>query len=787
MRSRFLLFLVIGGCCQAPPSWSEIEPVTVTEGVDVPLDLSDYAEGKELTFTAESDGNVSAGVKGTQLHLTGNGDDIGYASVRLVATDACGQEAETNLTVEVLPGSLAGCPMIFSTDAPGAASVAIAGDFNAWSSTENPLEEGTDGTWSTTLVLAPGSYAYKYVENGSDWRCDAEADLIHCDEGQGYDASCPAGGNGCNSLIVVNACEDPVLETTRVKIDRDTRGIEVGARADREVTGTWATLDGESIDGWNDQTFYFATSGLESGRHVLRMGADGAEDLYVPFWVDERDWESGLLYFVFVDRFFDGDSSLNESEGADVDYAGGDWAGVVEKLDYLDELGVTVLWLTAPQDNAEGPWDGQCNTSFAGYHGYWPASDDPEEHFGSADDLHTLVDEAHARGMRVMVDWVANHVHETHDWYTTRPEWFNDRFICEEDEDGNGETNWNQRTETCWFAEYLPDIDYTQNDPLVRSVDAAIDFAKEYDLDGYRIDAVKHMPMSVVVNSEARIARDIEHSDVGGTEDFHTIGETFDGYSKIAEYIGDDKLDAQFDFPLYYTVLAAFAEGSTGLSNGDGSLQAAWESSQAAYGGALMSPFLGNHDVARFIAVASGEVSSSDGACDDDGNLRDPDTAPGWSEPYDRLRLAWTFLLSSEGLPLIYYGDEIGLPGYADPDNRQSMRFGSDLSADEAVVLAHVQALGQARRDHPAMSTGTRVDWWENDENTWAYARANGPDAVLVILNRGDARTLSNGLDFAGLPSVTYVDIFTGERFVPDGDTLSVEVGALASRVLVPE
>jgi len=291
----------------------------------------------------------------------------------------------------------------------------------------------------------------------------------------------------------------------------------------------------------------------------------------------------------------------------------------------------------------------------------------------------------------------------------------------------------------------------------------------------------------VVVNSERRFAREIEHADAGGMQDFRTIGETFDGYSKIAEYIGSDKLDAQFDFPLYYSVIAAFARGESGLSNGEGSLQASWEASQAAYGGALMSPFLGNHDVARFIAIASGEVSDGDGACADDGTLLDPDTGPGWAEPYDRLRLAWTFLLSSEGLPLIYYGDEVGLPGYADPDNRQVMRFDGDLSADEARVLAHVQALGQARRAHPAMSTGTRVDWWENEADAWAYARVQGNDAVIVVLNRGEARTITNGLAFAGLPSVTYVDVLTGDRFAPSGDSLSVSVGALDSRVLVPE
>ena len=782
-----ILLWMLGACCQAPPAWEALDPVTVTAGVDVTVDLADYATGTDLSFAASGDGTVSATMRGSKLHLTGNGTDVGYAAVSLTATDACGQDATTNLSVEVLPGSISGCPTVFSTSAPGAGSVAIAGEFNDWSTTADPLEENTDGTWSATVILPPGAHPYKYVENGADWHCDADAEFFHCDEGQSYDNTCSSDINGCNSMIVVPGCDEPTLSSTRVAIDRNTRGIEIGARVDREVASTWATLDGQPIDGWTGQTFYFATSGLSAGRHVVQVGADGADTLYVPFWLDERDWASGLLYFVFVDRFADGDSTNNAREGADVDYHGGDWQGVVDRLDDLDELGVTVLWLTVPLDNAEGPWDGLCGANFAGYHGYWPVSSSLEEHFGDEAALRTLVDEAHARNMRVMVDWVANHVHENHDWYTTRPEWFNDRFVCEEDEDGDGQLNWDQRTESCWFAAYLPDIDYTQSDPLVRAVDEAIDFAKAWDLDGYRIDAVKHMPHSVVVNAQARVAREIEHRHAGGTEDFRTIGETFDGYGTIAAYLGDDQLDAQFDFPLYYSILGAFARGDTGLSNGDGSLMASLASSRASYGGALMSTFLGNHDVARFISVAAGEVSSSDGACDDGGALRDPASPPGWSEPYDRLRLAWTFLLTTEGLPLVYYGDEIGLPGYADPDNRQAMRFDGELSADEARVREHVATLGQARREHPALSTGTRTEWWENDADFWAYARVNGDDAVIVLLNRGEARTVSNGLGFAGLPRVTYVDLLTGDTFSPDGDDLAVTVGAMASRVLVPQ
>ena len=281
-----------------------------------------------------------------------------------------------------------------------------------------------------------------------------------------------------------------------------------------------------------------------------RAGADDAESVYVPFWLDDVRWDQGVLYFVFVDRFADGDTSLDTSEGADVDYAGGDWAGVLDRLDWLEELGVTTIWLTAPQDNAEGAWDGDCGATYSGYHGYWPDGTGLEEHFGDEDALRALIEGAHARNMRVMVDWVANHVHEDHPWYTDHPDWFNDAYICEEDEDGDGVDNWTQRTETCWFASYLPDIDYTQPEPLAEQVEAAIAFAEDYEIDGYRVDAVKHVPHSVPYDLQARIRSEIEHTDAGGDEDFRTIGETFDGYSTIAEYVNERELDAQFDFPL---------------------------------------------------------------------------------------------------------------------------------------------------------------------------------------------------------------------------------------------
>lgn len=786
----FLAFFLVftQACCQAPPEWATIDPLVVADGVDVPVSLAAYATGEDLTFEAEADPGIEISLQNDILHVTGAPDFDGYSRITVVARDRCGQETTTNISVDVSDRQRSDACSVRLTTRSAASSVAVAGTFNEWSETSDPMEKESDGTWVVTLALSPGAYPYKFVDGG-EWRCDAEAAQVQCDEEQVWDATCTSGGSACNSLLVVPDCDTPQLEVTKLTIDRDIGSIEVVGAADRELTAAWATLDGEAVSGWDGRSFRFAESGLSAGRHTLRFGGDGAEAEYVPFWLDTREWATGLMYFAFVDRFADGDAALNDTEGADVDYEGGDWAGLRAKLGYLDDLGVTVLWITTPLDNAEGAWNGQCSATYAGYHGYWPDSEDLEDHFGTDAELRALIADAHARNMRVMVDWVGNHVHEDHDWYTTRTEWFNARHICEEDDDGDGQSNWDQRPETCWFASYLPDIDYTQTEPLQKSIDKAIDFAKDYEIDGLRIDAVKHMPHSVMVDIQARIRDEIEHTEAGGTEAFHTVGETFDGYDRIAAYIGPQELDAQFDFPLYYAVVGAFARDDIGLSNGSGSLSDSVATSNAAYGGAVMSPFLGNHDVARFIAQASGEVSSlgGDSPCGGDGTLLTPDSPPGWAEPYERLRLAWTFLLTSPGLPLVYYGDEIGLPGYADPDNRQTMRFGDDLSGDEADTLAHVQALGQARRDHPAFALGTTTGWWENEADVWAYARTYGDDGVLVLLNRSESdRTLQNAIGYTGLSQGTFEDVLTGETFSTSGDSLSVSIAARQSRVLVP-
>lgn len=745
----------------------------VDEVLRLPLSELGIDDPEATLVTVEADPGLSAEITGDFLRIAPEPGWSGVARVNLSAESLCGDRdgLVLNLTVgEVVePGDP--CETVFRYTSQ-TAQVSLAGSFNDW---QPEAMEQVDGAWELRRELEPGTYTYKFVD-GSTWVTPPDAELLQCDEGTPW--------GSCNGMLVVQDCTVPQIRLSGLVIDRQANSVQATVAADRELVSVRVTLNGEEVGQGAD----ISLSDLGDGRHTLRItGTDTqggvSEELYVPFWTDERDWSSGLMYYVFVDRFSDGDSGLNGSEGTNAgitDYLGGDWQGVIDRLDYLEDLGVTVIWLTAPQNQPGGAWGEKCGATFSGYHGYWPQDAFMvEDHFGDEELLHDLIDGAHARGMRVLTDWVANHVHQDHSTYAEHPDWFNEQLICQ------GEV-WNTHPETCWFDSFLPDINYTKAEPLTQLVDDAVWWAKEYELDGYRVDAVKHMPHSVYFNFQSRVKGEIEHTAAGGDEDFYTVGETFSGdRDLIKSYVNEDELDGQFDFSLYWSILSVLGRGEGSMTD----LEASFQASAGVYDGFLMSTFLGNHDVERFVSHASGEVASlyGDGACGQDGWIRGPAGAPSFEEPYLRLKLAWTFLLTNEGLPLVYYGDEVGLPGYHDPDNRQLMRFPGQLSSYEEGVLAHVQTLGQARQAHPALSGGQRTQWWI-EEDLLAWARVDGDSQVLVVLNRSwEERTITNGLAFAGLSEGVYGDLLSSESYPAQGDSLSVTVPALGSRVLVLE
>jgi glycosidase len=319
-------------------------------------------------------------------------------------------------------------------------------------------------------------------------------------------------------------------------------------------------------------------------------------------------------------------------------------------------------------------------------------------------------------------------------------------------------------------------------------VEDAIQFAQKYDIDGYRVDAVKHIPYAVHHNFQQRVEEEFEYRNVGGKFEFYTIGETFSGERDLLNsYIGPSMLDGQFDFSLYWSLLSSMARYESPLYE----LENTYIESKAVYGDSLMGNFLGNHDVERFISHAAGEVSNlyGDGDCPD-GYWRPTAEAPDYSTPYQRLKLAWSWLLTHNDLALIYYGDEIGLPGYHDPDNRQKMLFDDELSAYQQDVLDHLRKLGSIRRDFPELLDGEISIWWgEPDPDVLGIARTSSYGSSLAVFNRSETqREISNGLGWANLPTNgRYLDKLTGEYHYPNGDSLSLSIPPLSSIILIWE
>lgn len=821
-----MLLALILACVPAdPPSWSPLETVTLPAGGEPLLvDLLPSVEGgtPPLTFHAEPAIGVRTDTLGSRLMLAADPAFAGATAVPLTVTDGDGRAARAELPV--LVGGAA-CPVTLTHDANSATTTAVtlAGALVDAAGGTVDFVEDEPGHWRLDLQLAPGAWSYRIVETvefseSTEDRsyCDANARQILCPAGASDPGSdtwtldCSQPDPPCDSLLVVPDCTVPSLALQRLDVDRAAGSLSAEVVVTPAATGAAVTelaveIDDTPVEVTTDGgSFHVELTGLAPGRHTLRAtatDADGAvsEPLWVPVWTDvdepREGWRDGPMYFAFVDRFANGDPTNDAAEGASAeiaDFAGGDWAGIRDALPYLDDLGVRTLWLSNPQDNAAGAWPGQCDADFAGYHAYWPtAPRRVEEHFGVDDDLRALVAAAHERDMRVVMDLVINHVHVDHPYYDEhRDTWFNDEALCEDAD------NWDDIPETCWFAPYLPDLDYSRADVMVTMLDDAMWWARTYDLDGLRVDAAKHMPHAVQINLARRVQEEIEHRDAGGDEEFWTVGETFDGADRIASYIGDDQLDGQFDFPLFYALRAAVGTRTASMRD----LSATMQDSRDRYADALMSEFLGNHDVTRFItevAWGGGDVCAGDPLA-----RAGVPTDSSWA--YDRLILAWAFVLTRPAVPLIYYGDELGIPGYGDPDNRQPLwwHVGDALTGvddvadavrataggdDPARVLLAVQALARARRDHPALWSGDETEWWLDDD-VLAWDRVTDDDGALVILNAGDADLqLSNGATFAGLPAAaSWSDVLTGETVSWADDRIEVSVPARGARVLVP-
>lgn len=493
---------------------------------------------------------------------------------------------------------------------------------------------------------------------------------------------------------------------------------------------------------------------------------------------DAFDWRDTVMYFVMVDRFYDSDGDNdpvsgatdgNAATGPSGQYEGGDLAGVTEKMDYLAELGVTALWITAPYDNRDVAGaaidPGADPNVYSAYHGYWPSPEnidfsdplDPsprpavESRIGTEQDLRDMIaaahgaDSANGHGIRVLFDYVMNHVDDQSGLAQANPGWFAKRdgqtVLCGP-ENLWDDPYWGTR---CAFTSYLPDLDFSLEAPREWSVNDAAWWAIEYGIDGYRLDAIKHVSMQWLTDLRARLT-DLVEDPIGGR--FYLVGETFayDDRPLLREYVDPQtKLDGQFDFPFKARLCEAVLSGSMSMAD-----FASWMAgNDTFYGeGSLMTTWIGNHDIPRAIHFASRQIGNCrEGSNPGNGWNGAAYPQPSAAEPYERLSIAFAIMMTNPGIPLIYYGDEIGLAGGGDPDNRRMMPWNDGALNDAQRDLREdVRTLATIRAENPVLARGRRVTR-SSDGDTWVYTMLGCGDGfadVTVAINRSDsARTVN--------------------------------------------
>lgn len=477
-----------------------------------------------------------------------------------------------------------------------------------------------------------------------------------------------------------------------------------------------------------------------------------------------------VIYLVMPDRFANGDPA-NDASARSPDlldrskarhFHGGDLQGVVDRLPYLRELGVTTLWLNPIYDNTDRlnfkeVHDGQPMTGYHGYH----AEDfyAVDERFGTVEKLRQLVDAAHRLGIKVIQDQVANHTGPFHHWLedSPTPTWFNGteaRHLANTWQvwtlaDPHATQAVRRATLDGWFVDVLPDLNQDDEEVARYIVQNTLWWVGVSGLDGIRQDTLPYVPRAFWREWMAAIKR--EHPRL------RVVGELFDGDPALVSFFQggrarfdgvDSGIDALFDFPLFFPLRRAFGQGLALRE------VAQMLSRDHLYVDASqLVTFLGLHDVPRFL--------SEPGA-----------TRAG-------LKLAFTFLLTARGIPLVYYGDEIAMPGGGDPDNRRDFPGGwpgdprsafdaSGRTPEEQDVFAHVQRLARLRAELGPLRRGETRNLLV-DEQQWVYARVAGGEAVIVALNN------------AGAPAT--IEFGAAELGLADAATLEDRLGASRPQV----
>lgn len=457
------------------------------------------------------------------------------------------------------------------------------------------------------------------------------------------------------------------------------------------------------------------------------------------------DWDEAVVYFMMTDRFFDGNKSNNTASGANTYgenpglYHGGDFAGVTAKLKYLQDLGVNTIWITPIVENIKGVAvtdEGSEDVPYnAAYHGYW-ASDFTKLNptLGTTEEFKTMISEAHKRGMRIMVDIVVNHA--GYGTESTFADMLRDKSVSEGDI-----KSWQSG---------LPDFATENADVRAKLVEWQTAWMKDYGVDYFRVDTVKH------VDSTTWAA--LKNSTTKVNSSFKMIGEYFGaGYASNGSSLGTGQMDADLDFD-FNDQATSFVSGN--ISSVEKFLSARNSALNNTY---MTGQFLSSHDEDGFkAALMKGKRYTKD-------------------EATSAALVAATLQLTAKGIPVIYYGEEVGLSGlnnYPYQTNRYDMDF--NLATDDNVTYQHYKNLLRIRNAYTdVFARGSRTVVAGSDEECYdVVSRSYGGTTLYVGMNIKD--TVKEVKVPVSLAAGTEVkDLYSGATYTVGSDkTVTVTIPA---------
>jgi glycosidase len=663
--------------------------------------------------------------------------------------------------------------------APGAPdALRVIGSWDDWASPGLIPLNHDDGWRLLRLSLPPGDHGYLLVDGEgshidpqnalSTWRGEQEV-----------------------SLLQVPNCAEPGLIVDRVEVSADAIEVEVTFLAsDSGEAFDPSAVFAETRDGIaasvvqaipEQGKLVVRAQGLPAGKVNLGLAlsdaSGGRVQTFTSGWtraatgaVGQRDRRDEIVYQVVIDRFRgDGGAPLSPppTPGS---RAGGTLDGVRSAIDdgTFAELGITTLWLSPVYTNPVAPQLGSDGRMYEGYHGYWPVeSRGVEPRIGGDEALDELVARAHDDGLAVVLDVVPNHVFEDNPRFAEHPEWFGEPgCIC-----GTPSCPWNEHILSCWFTPYLPDVRWQNDAAMQATLDDIIWWTERFDLDGYRVDAVPMMPRATTRRIADRLRRHTQPA-----EATLLLGEVFTGpgigaLGQLRQHIGSAGLDSAFDFPLMWALQSAVASGKGSF----GAVEALLQAEQELFGEEeVIARILDNHDTVRLLSVAQGDAFGDP--------WDEPATQPQQDEPYLRLMLAQAIVFTLPGMPVVYQGDEVGVAGGGDPDNRRVLPADASLLPIQQQLRARVAQLSRLRRCSTALRHGDREPLLVAPTR-YAYRRGGAHPAIAVIST--DETEADFTLPALGVEPGSWIDVASGETFEATGDPLAMTMPPLSLRILL--